>query len=33
MFRKATKGRNQFMVVSFSNDEIYLDSQFKPIVL
>jgi len=33
MFRKATKGRNQFMAVSFSNDDIYMDSEFKPIVL
>jgi len=33
MFRKATSGKNQFMAVSFSNDEIYLDSQFKPIVM
>jgi len=33
MFRSATKGKNQFMAVSFSNDEIYLDSQFKPIVM
>ena len=33
MFRKATKGRNQFMAVSFSNDDIYMDSEFKPIVM
>ncbi len=33
MFRKATIGKNQFMAVSFSNDEIYLDSEFKPIVM
>ena len=33
MFRKATDGRNKFMVVSFSNDEIYMDSTFKPIKL
>tara|TARA_R110002096_G_scaffold38637_1_gene106567 strand:- start:1828 stop:2550 length:723 start_codon:yes stop_codon:yes gene_type:complete len=33
MFRAATKGKNKFMVVSFSNDEIYLDSEFKPIVM
>lgn len=33
MFRKATKGRNQFMVVSFSNDDIYLDSKFNPLSL
>jgi len=33
MFRNATKGRNQFMVVSFSNDDIYLDSKFKPLSL
>ena len=33
MFRKATDGRNKFMVVSFSNDEIYMDSSFTPIKL
>jgi len=33
MYRKATKGKNEFMVVSFSNDDIYLDSKFKPIEL
>jgi len=31
MFRKATKERNSFLAVSFSNDDIYLDSKFKPI--
>ncbi len=31
MFRSATKGKNEFMVVSFSNDDIYMDSKFKPI--
>jgi len=33
MFRDTTKGKNKFMVVSFSNDEIYLDSEFKVIQL
>tara|TARA_R110000796_G_scaffold7600_3_gene25906 strand:+ start:14 stop:733 length:720 start_codon:yes stop_codon:yes gene_type:complete len=33
MFRKATEGRNKFLVVNFSNDNIYLDSEFKPIIL
>ena len=33
MFRKATSGKNQFMAVSFSNDDIYMDSEFKPIVM
>jgi hypothetical protein len=31
MFRKVTSGKNEFMVVSFSNDDIYMDSKFKPI--
>ena len=31
LFRKATEGRNKFLVVNFSNDNIYLDSEFKPI--
>tara|TARA_Y100001972_G_C7603019_1_gene302186 strand:- start:70 stop:804 length:735 start_codon:yes stop_codon:yes gene_type:complete len=33
MFRKATDGKNKFLVVNFSNDrnEMYLDSEFKPI--
>ena len=33
MFRKATEGRNKFLVVNFSNDNIYLDSEFNPIIL
>tara|TARA_R100000541_G_scaffold6380_1_gene13901 strand:+ start:1306 stop:2031 length:726 start_codon:yes stop_codon:yes gene_type:complete len=32
MFRKVTKDRNSFLVVNFSNDDIYLDSNFKPIM-
>ena len=33
MYRSATKERNSFLVVNFSNDEseMYLDSKFKPI--
>jgi len=33
MFRKATKGKNQFLVVNFSNppDSLYMDSNFEPI--
>ena len=33
MYRSATKERNSFLVVNFSNDgeNMYLDSQFKPI--
>ena len=33
LFRKATDGRNKFLVVNFSNDDIYLDSEFKVIAL
>ncbi len=32
MFRKATDKRNSFLVVNFSSDDLYLDSQFKPIM-
>ena len=32
MFRKATEKRNSFLVVNFSNDDLYLDSQFKRIM-
>ncbi len=28
MFRKVTEGRNKFLVVNFSNDDIYMDSEF-----
>ena len=31
MFREATKGRNRFLVVNFSEDGIYQDSEFKPL--
>ena len=31
MFRKATDKRNSFLVVNFSNDDIYLDSKFQKI--
>ena len=31
MFRKVTKSRNSFLVVNFSNDDIYLDSKFEKI--
>ena len=31
MFRKVTKDKNSFLVVNFSNDDIYLDSNFKKI--
>ena len=33
LFRKATKAKNSFLVINFSNDEIYQDSEFKPISL
>jgi len=33
MFRQATDKRNSFLVVNFSNDNIYLDSKFKPIMM
>ena len=33
LFRQATKGRNKFLCVSFSEDDLYLDSDFKPISL
>jgi hypothetical protein len=33
MFRNATAGRNKFLVVNFSNDDIYLDSNFQKIDL
>jgi len=33
LFRKATTGRNKFMCVSFSQDHMYLDSEFKEIKL
>jgi hypothetical protein len=33
LFRRATDGRNKFLVVNFSNDDIYLDSEFKVIAL
>ena len=31
LFRGATKERNSFLVVNFSNDDLYLDSNFKKI--
>lgn len=31
MFRKTTKGKNKFLVVNFSEDGIYQDSEFKPL--
>jgi len=31
MFREATKGRNKFLVVNFSEDGIYQNSEFKPL--
>jgi hypothetical protein len=31
LFRKTTKGRNKFMVVNFSEDSIYQDSEFRPL--
>jgi len=32
MFRAATKEKNSFLVVNFSEDSIYMDSRFKPIM-
>ena len=32
MFRAATKEKNSFLVVNFSEDNIYMDSKFNPIV-
>ena len=32
LFRNATKGKNKFLVVNFSEDGIYQDSEFKPIL-
>jgi hypothetical protein len=31
LFREATKGRNQFLVVNFTEDAIYQNSEFKPL--
>jgi len=31
LFRKTTRGKNKFMVVNFSEDGIYQDSEFKPL--
>jgi len=31
LFREATKGRNQFLVVNFTEDDIYQNSEFKPL--
>ena len=31
LFRKTTKGKNKFLVVNFSEDSIYQDSEFKPL--
>ncbi len=31
LFRKTTKGKNKFLVVNFSEDGIYQDSEFKPL--
>jgi len=33
MFRAATKEKNSFLVVNFSEDNIYMDSKFKPIMM
>jgi hypothetical protein len=33
MFRKATAARNSFLCVNFSEDNIYMDSKFKPIMM
>ena len=33
MYRKATKDRNAFLAVDFTSDDIYRDSQFRPIVM
>ena len=31
MFRQTTKGKNKFLVVNFSEDGIYQDSEFRPL--